>query len=51
MDCARAIVQAGIVEVVVSAERMKQYTSALYDEHFANSDVLFREAGTRVRRV
>ena len=51
MDCARAIVQAGIVEVVVSDERMKQYTSELYDQHFHNSEVLFREAKVKVRRV
>src|SRR6185437_15420597 len=51
MDCARAIVQAGIVEVVISAERMKAYTSAYYDEHFGMVEVLFSEAGTRVRRV
>ena len=51
MDCARAIVQAGILEVVVSGERMKEYTSELYDQHFGNSEVLFREAGVRVRRV
>src|SRR5512137_1572307 len=34
MDCARAIVQAGIREVVVSRERMAQYSSDYYDEHF-----------------
>jgi dCMP deaminase len=51
MDCARAVVQAGIIEVVVSAERMQQYTSELYDQHFHNSEVLFREAGVNVRRV
>src|SRR6266545_8097932 len=51
MDCARAIVQAGIVEVVVSGARMKEYTSELYDQHFGNSEVLFKEAGVRVRRV
>src|SRR5204862_2570860 len=31
MDCARAIVQAGIVQAVVSSERMSQYNSAYYD--------------------
>jgi len=51
MDCARAIVQAGIVEVVVSADSMRDYTSELYDQHFGNSEVLFREAGVHVRRV
>jgi dCMP deaminase len=50
MDCARAIVQAGIKEVVVSAERMKQYSSAYYDEHFSMVEVLFGEAGVIIRR-
>jgi dCMP deaminase len=51
MDCARAIVQAGISEVVVSAERMRQYSSAYYDEHFRLVELLFSEAGVRVRQV
>jgi deoxycytidylate deaminase len=51
MDCARAIVQAGIVQVVVSAERMAQYSSDYYNEHFGMVEVLFQEAGVRTRRV
>jgi dCMP deaminase len=51
MDCARAIVQAGIKTVVVSAERMAQYSSAYYDEHFGMVEVLLAEAGINVRRV
>jgi deoxycytidylate deaminase len=51
MDCARAIVQAGIVEVAVSSERMAQYNSAYYDEHFSMVEVLFAEAGIKVRRI
>ena len=51
MDCGRAVVQAGITQVVVSAERMQQYTSDYYNEHFGMVEVLFREAGIRVRRV
>lgn len=51
MDCARALVQAGIVQVVISAERMAQYSSAQYDEHFGMVETLFQEAGIRVRRV
>ena len=51
MDCARAIVQAGIREVVVSAGRMAQYSSEYYDEHFGLVEVLFSEAGVKVRRV
>src|SRR6266508_736022 len=51
MDCARAIVQAGIREVVVSSDRMSQYSSAYYNEHFGLSEVLFSEAGVRVRTM
>lgn len=51
MDCARAIVQAGIVEVVVSAERMKAYSSDYYNEHFGMVEVLFAEAKVTVRRA
>jgi dCMP deaminase len=51
MDCARAIVQAGIQQVVVSAGRMAQYSSEYYDEHFSLVEVLFYEAGVKVRRV
>ena len=51
MDCARAIVQAGIREVVVSRDRMGQYSSEYYDEHFRKVEELFGEAGVRVRRV
>lgn len=50
MDCARAIVQAGIREVVVSSERMTQYSSAYYDEHFRMVEVLFSEAGVKWRQ-
>jgi dCMP deaminase len=51
MDCARAIVQAGITQVVVSDERMAQYSSDYYDLHFSMVEVLFSEAGVKVRRV
>ena len=51
MDCARAVVQAGIVQVVVSRERMADYSSQYYDEHFSMVEVLFGEAGVVVRRV
>jgi dCMP deaminase len=51
MDCARAIVQSGIREVVVSRERMSQYSSEYYDEHFSMVEVLFQEAGVKVRQV
>jgi dCMP deaminase len=51
MDCARSIVQAGIREVVISHQRMEQYSSAYYNEHFALVELLFQEAGITVRRV
>ena len=51
MDCARAIVQAGITEVVVSDQRMSQYSSEYYDEHFRKVEELFGEARVRLRRV
>ena len=51
MDCGRAIVQAGIREVIISGARMSQYSSDYYDEHFRNVEVLFQEAGVIVRRV
>jgi dCMP deaminase len=51
MDCGRAIVQAGIRDVIVSGARMSQYSSDYYDEHFRNVEVLFQEAGVTVRRV
>ena len=51
MDCARAIVQAGIREVVVSSDRMGQYSSEYYDEHFCMVEVLFQEAVITLRKV
>jgi dCMP deaminase len=51
MDCARAVVQAGIIQVVVSATRMAQYSSEYYNEHFGMVEILFREAKVAVRRV
>ena len=51
MDCARAVVQAGIIQVVVSRERMAEYSSQYYDEHFGMVEVLFKEAAVKVRQV
>ncbi len=51
MDCARAIVQAGISNVVISDARMSQYSSEYYDEHFRKVEELFGEAGVHVRRA
>lgn len=51
MDCARAIVQAGIRNVVISDGRMRLYSSDYYNEHFGMVEVLFQEAKVQVRRV
>jgi dCMP deaminase len=51
MDCGRALVQAGIREVVISSERMKEYSSEYYNEHFRMVEVLFQEAGINIQRV
>jgi dCMP deaminase len=51
MDCARAIVQAGICAVVVSDTRMRQYSSEYYNQHFGMVETLFAEAKISVRRV
>jgi len=44
-------VQAGIIQVVISADRMDQYSSEYYNEHFGMVEVLFQEARVTVRRV
>jgi len=51
MDCARAIVQAGIARVIVDADRMQQYSSKRYDEEFKKVKVLFKEAGIKMEVI
>jgi dCMP deaminase len=51
MDCARAIVQAGIAQVIVDANRMKQYSSKRYDEEFKKVKVLFKEARIKIQFI
>lgn len=51
VDCARAIIQAGISEVIVSAERMAGYESDKYSEQHALAELMLKEAGVSVRRV
>ena len=51
MDCARAIVQAGIVAVVLDGERVRAYSSEHYDRHFDQVKILFSEAGITMRTV
>ncbi len=49
MDCARAIVQAGIREVVLDADRVASYSSAFYDEQFKTARELLAEGGVALR--
>ena len=51
MDCARAIVQAGIREVVVDGHRVREYWSEQYTPHFEHIRTMFREAGVALRCV
>jgi dCMP deaminase len=51
MDCTRAIVQAGIRQVVIDSGRMNQYSSEYYDEHFRSARVLLQEAAVSIREV
>jgi len=49
--CARAIIQAGISEVIVSADRMSLYNSDKYIEQHSIAELMLREAGVPVRRA
>src|SRR5690348_5582926 len=51
IECARAIIQAGISGVVVSADRMLHYESDKYSEEHALAELMLREAGVWVRRA
>lgn len=51
VECARAIIQAGISEVIVSADRMSRYESDKYSEQHALAELMLKEAGVSVRRV
>lgn len=51
VECARAIIQAGVSEVIVSAERMLCYESDKYSEQHALAELMLREAGVPVRRA
>ena len=51
MDCARAIVQAGIVKVVIDAHRMEAFSSDYYDRHFGLARQLLNEAKVDIRSV
>jgi dCMP deaminase len=49
MKCARMIVQVGIREVVVDADRMAAYSSPEYTEQFVHVRELFSEASVDLR--
>lgn len=51
MDCARAIVQAGIKEIIVSLDRMANYESAFTSSQFKDSTTLLAEASIPIRSV
>jgi dCMP deaminase len=50
-DCARAIIQAGITEVVLSADVSDAYDNLHYREHHAAAATMLSEAGITVRRT
>ena len=51
MDCARAIVQAGISEVVLDAAFVRMYKGQQYIPHFDSANILLAEAGVKIRTV
>jgi dCMP deaminase len=51
IECARAIIQAGICEVIVSTDRMLHYESEKYSEQHSSAELMLREAGVSVRHV
>lgn len=48
MDCARAIVQCGIKEVIIDEEEILE-KSGEWDEHFKRVTMLFKETGVKLR--
>lgn len=48
MDCARAIIQSGIVRVVVDRQEHELKRSPKWEHDFARAIVLYREAGTKL---
>ena len=51
IECERAIIQAGISEVIVSEDRMSRYQSDKYSEQHVLAELMLREAGVSVRRA
>lgn len=48
MDCARAVVQSGIIEVIVD-EEWNKFNSKKWDEHAKRSLRMFEEVGVKIR--
>jgi len=48
MDCARGLVQSGIIEIITHT--IKKYESDLWDEHEKRTLVLLKEAGVSLRQ-
>jgi dCMP deaminase len=49
--CARALIQAGIVEVVVNGSRESTWSSPEYAQELALAEAMLTEAGIEVRRA
>jgi dCMP deaminase len=49
VECARAVIQAGISEVIVSAARMSLYNSDKYVEQHSIAELMLKEACVSVR--
>jgi deoxycytidylate deaminase len=51
VDCARAIIQAGIVEVVINRDRASEYSDQRYSDEHSTALEMLAEAGVTVRFV
>jgi dCMP deaminase len=51
IECARAIIQAGLAEVIVSADRMLSYQSDKYSDQHALAKTMLTESGVLVRQA
>ena len=49
MDCARAIVQAGIVEIIYDYDRQVKWKTPQYEPIFGKSQQLLHECGVKIR--
>jgi dCMP deaminase len=51
VDCARAIIQAGVVEVVINQDRASEYSGERYSDEHSTALEMLTEAGIAVRFV